>query len=257
MSKTTSLPKDGTNFGNIQNAETHNALKRKREDESIRESDPKLKEFLSVMGTSKNRTWQNEESNAYDYLLPNTHGDNGAKTLHTEETAHPRDEKMNATDLKKRSNSPAVEAPSNVDLEKADAHKEPWAFNPNFTDTDWLRSKTSRLFGLDDDEEDLERNPHLDANMHRPVAKDEAHQDPVPEQESAVVAETNPSGDEDQPRALSDADQIRDSGRLFLRNLPFNANVDEIRATFSPYGELEEVGVPDYLVQTVVRMNTR
>jgi multiple RNA-binding domain-containing protein 1 len=43
-------------------------------------------------------------------------------------------------------------------------------------------------------------------------------------------------------------DAIRESGRLFVRNLPYTATEDDLRTHFEKYGTLEEVCIPPCLI---------
>ena len=96
----------------------------------------------------------------------------------------------------------------------------------NPTDDDWLRSKTSRLLGLDD-ADDLKRiSGQISNNIENVVDADE---------ELAPLR----GGEDDSMK--STASVVDSTARLFLRNLPFDATESEIRDAFSRFGILEEV----------------
>jgi multiple RNA-binding domain-containing protein 1 len=116
------------------------------------------------------------------------------------------------------------------------------------SDADWARSRTSRLLGLlDDDEEDLAMaKPDHDS--------DEADDDDVPAreppakpQDQAPIHETSiptPPADETEAQDSTgdtEIDAVRASMRLFVRNLPYNVQKEDLQAEFAPYGNLEEV----------------
>jgi multiple RNA-binding domain-containing protein 1 len=106
---------------------------------------------------------------------------------------------------------------------------------PPTTDDDWLRSKTNRLLDLVEDDD-------------VPVAPASAPSKPAAEKrDSPVAAEQQPpkptlSVEEAAVAAApSEEDKIRDTGRLYLRNLHFEVAEEDIRTQFSKYGSLDEV----------------
>lgn len=103
-------------------------------------------------------------------------------------------------------------------------------------DMDWLRSKTSRLLGLvDEEEQDVDARA---AKSSEPMdANDEDAADPSPDQGQAESSKAH------KPGYAPDAniDTIRDTGRLFVRNLPYNASEADLSSIFSPFGKVEEV----------------
>lgn len=119
------------------------------------------------------------------------------------------------------------------------------------SDSDWLRSRTSRLLGLlDEDEEETHRSrgPKGEEDQEKGARKAPPVEDVLSEnlpRDSSPPAVDNDEeapakGDVSKPM---DADEsaIRESSRLFLRNLPFNATEDDLRAHLAAYGQIEEV----------------
>ena len=113
---------------------------------------------------------------------------------------------------------------------------------PSASDADWLRSRTSRLLDLVDEDE-------LEVAKERLVTDDES-KEAVPSLESDNAKEDDQpavpkhyNGAETQDSAMQiDATQIDiDSKRLFVRNLPYKATESSLRATFSELGTLSEV----------------
>ena len=112
------------------------------------------------------------------------------------------------------------------------------------SDTDWLRSRTSRLLGLVDDDEldlvqDFQRAPQ---ESKTPTT--------IREDEEAVTRRSDAGSQTDQESQEADKqsdDTYRKSqdnletGRLFLRNLSYETNTDDLRSLFETYGILEEV----------------
>lgn len=116
------------------------------------------------------------------------------------------------------------------------------------SDEDWLRSRTSRLLGLQDDDEALmPRAPFVE---HGNVAASSEMQQPSPSgdvAEAATQAELEPVREADQKTVTPPADRGEadfGSGRLFVRNLAYTATEEDLRSTFetSDFGPVEEVG---------------
>lgn len=103
------------------------------------------------------------------------------------------------------------------------------------SDMDWLRSKTSRLLGLLDEEEQAESSP-------RPAAPANNTVEPIEEDESDEVEET-PVAEEpaEEKDYNADVELIRISGRLFLRNLAYDATEADLETIFAPFGKIDEV----------------
>lgn len=115
------------------------------------------------------------------------------------------------------------------------------------SDSDWLRSKTSRLLGLLDEDEQAEFEKHKAA---QPT-----------ESQSPDMEESRTAAFEDTPQAVTDdaavededavetaperpdpnVDLIRDSARLFVRNLAYDTTDADLQLLFAPFGKLDEV----------------
>jgi len=103
-------------------------------------------------------------------------------------------------------------------------------------DADWLRSRTNRVLDFVEDDEVPQPT--------KPLAPKVAEA-----REAAPAAITTPAAAE-QPdweispaaaASVSESDKVRETGRLFLRNLNFDVSEDDLREHFSQYGALEEV----------------
>ncbi|KAI9771137.1 MAG: Multiple RNA-binding domain-containing protein 1 [Geoglossum simile] len=108
------------------------------------------------------------------------------------------------------------------------------------SDVDWLRSRTSRLLGLQDNVEDLGpteiRYASADTNSHSETG--ETRQGPLELTEGLEEENAEERGGGDRDAAL---EVINASRRLFVRNLSYGATEDDLRDQFSPFGSLEEV----------------
>lgn len=116
------------------------------------------------------------------------------------------------------------------------------------TDDDWLRSRTSRLLGLagDDEEEDESAPPPTTSATTLP------QQDKVEEDFEGFKDDANPSEQtlpvvtedvelEDAPPMNDVEAKVRQSQRLYLRNLSYNITEDDLRSAFDGFGNLDEV----------------
>lgn len=110
------------------------------------------------------------------------------------------------------------------------------------TDDDWLRSRTNRVLELVEDDEIPLASTAPVAVAQTPAAQPRAPAEPSP---VAVEAQPKPqpSAEEqaDTTAAPDEEDKIRETGRLYLRNLHYEVTEDEIREQFSKHGALEEV----------------
>ncbi|CAA9966906.1 Multiple RNA-binding domain containing protein [Pyrenophora teres f. maculata] len=230
-----------------------NDLKRKRNEA---EQDPKLKEFLEVyQPPSKTSLWANGDEQLNEAPI-------AAADEAVAEVAVPEDESDDDYQViskkPKIAPEPAASAPTqptpveqpapepqaqNIDGSEPmeDVQEASAADQGPVSDVDWLRSRTNRVLELvEDDEVPSAGASALQAPVPQPPAATKASQDVVeaqlepeqPTEEQAVVA------------APDEEDKIRETGRLYLRNLHYEVTEDEIRQQFSKHGALEEVHVP-------------
>jgi multiple RNA-binding domain-containing protein 1 len=92
------------------------------------------------------------------------------------------------------------------------------------SDKDWLKSKAKVL-----DDSRSANAETVDAD----TLETETH-----------AAETLTGTSEKESLPNDPAEQILQGGRLYLRNLPFNATEDEIRIHFGQFGQVEEASLP-------------
>jgi multiple RNA-binding domain-containing protein 1 len=113
------------------------------------------------------------------------------------------------------------------------------------TDLEWLRSRTSRTFGLVSDSEESDTEEKNDEKHE--CSDDEGdggNQGPTP----ATPPATEPSDIEEEqpvaPKTSAAETKILKTGRLFVRNLVYGITEDDLRVVFSPFGQIEEVCPP-------------
>lgn len=99
------------------------------------------------------------------------------------------------------------------------------------SDTDWLRGKTSRLLDLMQEDD---RQP-------APSPIDSADVEKGPDTNVGSQIEDG-AGERNEDPAWSPRKVSTPNGRLFIRNLPFDATEDDLRAVFAPYGRISGVG---------------
>lgn len=109
------------------------------------------------------------------------------------------------------------------------------------SDTDWLRSKTSRLLGLLDEEEQAEFN----SAAQRPTDSTEPAADAEVDTENAEADHSPAAADAAEPAKTPEVDtnieNIRISARLFVRNLSYDTKESDLEPVFAPFGRIEEV----------------
>lgn len=243
-------------------------LKRKRGDKS---DDPKLQEYLSVMGgSSKTRTWANDD----DMIRPSADTapviNEPAQEEEEEIQELPSQSKKARTEKPAMVTKPETSEPMVIDQsgeeENQEApvneqHAEPEAESAPVSDADWLRSKTSRLLGLlDEDEQDeLEQHkgdlPRDAPSNAAPATSSHRDESPQPEDESRTMAfdgaaPNSTDNDSNSQPALEDpnVDLIRNSARLFLRNLAYDTTNTDLQPIFERFGNIEEVSTACFFV---------
>ncbi|CAN9329759.1 unnamed protein product [Alternaria alternata] len=234
-----------------------NDLKRKREEA---EQDPKLKEFLEVyQPPSKTSIWANGDTQLNDTSI-------APADEAVPEVAVPEDESDDEYQViskkPKIAEEPAVVAadpqPTATEASATELQAEvanggdamedvqgaPAVEQGPVSDADWLRSRTNRVLELVEDDE---------APSNATVAtvpQETAPQTHVTAAPSPGVVEAQPElqpqaeKQPDNAAAPDEEDKIRETGRLYLRNLHYEVTEDEIKEQFSKHGALEEVHVP-------------
>ena len=116
---------------------------------------------------------------------------------------------------------------------------------PSAKDEDWLRSRTSRLLDLEDEDENEEvaTSTQKFDNEHQRWLEDNIRQS------SADVSLLGNVGDASTPEITeanspAQADQVFDTARLFVRNISYTATESDLRAHFETVTEgfIDEVG---------------
>lgn len=227
--------------------------KRKRADlEAYDDGNSKLQEFLEVMQPpSKSRIWANEDAIATKTLISHApssglqvinegKNDKDYENVPRQPTKPRMREEISGNSPRNSISSSTAEVSTNMIPILDEILKPPVRAPPPPSDEDWLRSRTSRLLDLVEDDETL-------------VSKIELARDEEKEAERAVTSESSTSkkikdqgvqedeettGGSSKPmNPWSDADDTSDtSGRLFVRNLPYTATEEDLKRHFESNG---------------------
>ncbi|OAL63995.1 multiple RNA-binding domain-containing protein [Trichophyton rubrum] len=203
------------------------SLKRKRDTQDT-EEDEKLQEYLTAMQPpTKSRTWADSGA------VPTAHQEQKAAIDAVKEPTEDEDDvEMHNVETAVTDNPVTEPEIKSDDVDAVNPNEE----NPvQQNDDDWLRSKTSRLLGLLDDEDEMAAETWKGKPLEN--ARD---QPPVPAKTSSTKAAIEEEESVPEPPPDANIESIRLTGRLFIRNLPYNASEDDLNATFSRFGKIEE-----------------
>ncbi|KAJ5170202.1 uncharacterized protein N7500_002985 [Penicillium coprophilum] len=247
---------------NVNDASLDNKLKRKRDGEN--KSDPKLQEYLSLMGSSsKTRTWANDD----EMIKPSV------DTIPV--INQPTQEEEELQELPSRSKKvkkeeyPTVaepEQPQPMLVDKSEEKEDqetpeqdnfagPEVETAPVSDADWLRSKTSRLLGLLDEEEQDEFDQQKATAPTTAVTRAASppssdNESPQRDEESRTAAIEKSAPNTTDVDSTNEAtpidpniDLIRNSARLFLRNLAYDTTESDLQPIFERFGKIDEIHV--------------
>ncbi|KAL4806899.1 hypothetical protein BDV18DRAFT_121063 [Aspergillus unguis] len=246
-------PNDANNAG--KNSRTNddangNNLKRKRDGETA-PKDPKTQEYLSlIQQPSKTRTWANDdqiptpvEANPQPQEQPDVSESQEELTYAQRKKAKLGQDATEASNASGNAgNAPTADGDNVQDeSEKTDepeGQQEDQAQAP-VSDSDWLRSKTSRLLGLLDEDEQAEFDAPAPASNNAPASDSDVDMTESPEKPAVENSEKAPTA----PEVDTNIENIRISARLFIRNLSYETKDSDLEPVFSPFGRIEEIHV--------------
>ncbi|GBF62397.1 multiple RNA-binding domain-containing protein [Trichophyton mentagrophytes] len=206
------------------------SLKRKRDTQDT-EEDEKLQEYLTAMQPpTKSRTWADSGA------IPTAHQEQSPAIDAAEEPTEDKDDtEMHNVETAVIDIPVTQPGTTSNDVDAVNANEE----NPvQQNDDDWLRSKTSRLLGLLDDEDEMAAE-----TWKGKPSEDARDKPPVPAKTSSTKAAAEEEESVPEPPPDANIESIRLTGRLFIRNLPYNASEDDLNAAFSRFGKIEETHV--------------
>lgn len=243
---------------------------KKRKREELDESDPKLREYLQVFQPSK-KSYANEMVDVMEAaaakeqkkLLEDGESDDEYEAI------PPRPEKRQMREAPKEDQRPAEPLPDKDEAmpdaapipgptrDATQKEASPAAVNNAATsDDDWLRSRTNRLLDLMDDDEVLQPPAQQDSGETVRSTPAVNHEGPADDSEKPKPETDAGAGAEDAPapsgkKAEKDEDEtlatIKRTSRLFVRNLAYSVNEDDLRTHFEQFGELQEVSEQNLL----------
>ena len=227
--------------------------KRKRGSEAAdKQHDPKLKEFLEAYKS------KSKKKEAEDALMQDVGTEPEEATIEVP-TAESDDEYEQVPKKAKhtKGDAPTDEAPvvsaasppaegTKLASEEQNAESGVDGAAP-VSDTDWYRSKTSRLLGLLDEEEEeaaaAPRHNDSESEEDKVVTAKPAVEEPVSSIPTPPADDNLKQDEADTAAGTVDADveAVRKSMRLFVRNLPYDARKEDLETEFERFGNLEEV----------------
>jgi multiple RNA-binding domain-containing protein 1 len=222
-------------------------LKRKRAtpEPETKEKDPKLSEFLNAMqAPSKLRGHRGEEvitaAQELDTKVVVPEADSDSEYENVPKKPKSAAPAVKSPPVPTTTDAMEVDRPAPTQTDQVDENAEPAAEQDTvMNDDDWMRSRTSRLLGLANEEEEAEA-----ATTTRPsyTVAASPSPEPVPQPKPATKDEEF-EGFEDEPAPPVDEveEKVRASQRLYLRNLSYATQEDDLRGAFASFGNLEEV----------------
>lgn len=198
-------------------------------------------EFMAIMAPKKKRkTWQNEE------------GEDGEGKLVSADF-QPEMVKEKSSKKKRKQEDMGVAEIQEVARKKSDANTEQEAdandetvMDEGLTDLDYMYKRMKRKVGEDLEEEDK----HFDqSDSEGEIRSSEHESDAASDGESIDEREVEKEKleratlEEKARKDQDNVDAIMMSGRLFVRNLPFDVTEEELESYFSQYGEVKQVSL--------------
>lgn len=203
-----------------------------------------FEEFMSVMQPkAKRKAWQNKDA------LPEQSMQDIVAPVEAIEKKAARKAQKKADAAAAAAAATEATALSNGASEESDAEPEPdaTANDVGLTDEEYMRLRMKHKVGTDLDTLDEEPSsaPQFEQSDDEKNdddsdadSDDEQLYDPDFERKQAELQRKAEQAAEKDQKLV---DQIMDSGRLFIRNLPFAANEDEIQAFFESFGTVKQV----------------
>ncbi|CAK9439045.1 uncharacterized protein LODBEIA_P32690 [Lodderomyces beijingensis] len=216
-------------------------------DEEI-ENDPKLREYMEVMKPSHQvKSWANDTvadgtggpsakdlENALQGEVKKPVEGYQVATAQENESDEEYEDFDKVRDEKRKDEGDEEEDEEEEEMMPLTGAPDNLAKDDSVSDMDWLRSKSVRI------RENGEK-PESTAATAEVEERDNKDQEEKEEKESETVEVESPApfmSEEEKTMA-----KIRDTGRLFVRNISYDATESDFRSLFSPYGQLEEVHV--------------
>ena len=138
--------------------------------------------------------------------------------------------------------SPTVDGDAQPESEKTEEEQagqgEDQVEDQAVSDSDWLRSKTSRLLGLLDEDEQVDFAPPAQTSSAAPVSDMDVD---TPAESTEQLTANGPAKATEPQEVDTNIENIRISARLFVRNLSYDTEESDLEPVFAPFGKIEEV----------------
>lgn len=204
-----------------------------------------FEEFMTVMQPkAKRKAWQNEDAQPEQTMQDIT-----APVEAIEKKAAKKEKKKAKAEAAAALVVPAT-ASEEKDQEEEEAEPDAVANDIGLTDEEYMRLRMKHKVGTDLDtplddpsapqfeQSDDEKEADADAAESDTDDEDEEVKDAEFERKQAALRR---KAEEAERKEQEIVDQIMDSGRLFVRNLPFSASEDEIQGFFESFGSVKQV----------------
>ncbi|CAI2169145.1 15335_t:CDS:10 [Funneliformis geosporum] len=213
--------------------------------------------FLEVMQPrSKSKTWANDDLTILDSHWKNYKVKNENNPIKKNAKTQESDEDELYQDLPKKGKKVVVKSTNsnNYMSETSSSESEDEEMQDvdttinSISDTDWLKSRMKGKLDLEDEGESLddsssdnessqsdEENDNIDVQSYHTDSEEVQTQDILPNKEA------NNSNQSDEVPA---EESIGETGRLFVRNLPYICTEEDLRKEFVKFGPLAEVHMP-------------
>ncbi|KAL2868818.1 RNA-binding ribosome biosynthesis protein MRD1 [Aspergillus lucknowensis] len=229
------------------------SLKRKRDGEKTQ--DPKVQEYLSLLQQpSKSKTWANDDQLPTPFETDSPPKEQSADVDHaTSELTYAQRKKVKLAQDPGQSSYASENAGHSLiadwghaqaklggeDEEQGEQQDDQGGDQP-VSDSDWLRSKTSRLLGLLGEDEQAAFDAPVQTSAtpviesHRDVSNTESAERPLGTDAEKATAS---------PEVDTNIENIRISARLFVRNLSYETTESDLQPLFTPFGKTEEIHI--------------
>ncbi|XP_043724842.1 multiple RNA-binding domain-containing protein 1-like isoform X2 [Telopea speciosissima] len=203
---------------------------------SSENNDPQLQEFLQVMQPRiKSKLWAND-SVGVPLLEPGGKAGTKQKRLDEAEVQQSGSNQVEYDENDKRENGS-----SNAHAAKQSDN----ALNDEVvSDMDYFKSRVKRQWSdsESDDDSPIANNDHASEELDM-EEQCEANQNELPKDKVKKGASSeNFDGEGDLSSGLKDArEEVLETGRLFVRNLPYSATEDDLAELFSKFGNVSQV----------------
>jgi len=226
--------------------------------EQMMKEDPKFREFMELMMPSKQKFWNDGFFENQDDLAMH---EDAKKTLNEGgDAASSDDEYQDMEDDNDDSASASSSGDDSDDVseseDESDSDSEKVANDEKVSDMDYFKSKQSAWNDDDEDVDDDDSDDDLssedtesgedsddDSDVNATVGDDEATPDVVAGKSDDDEDDAEPVDPESKDVIAADMEALSETGRIFVRNLPYTATEEEVADLFQKFGKLSAVHI--------------